>query len=87
MSLFEMFMLICFGLAWPFSILKTIKNKSVEGKSLFFLIVVLLGYLSGITHKILYHYDFVIFFYILNAIMVFIDIILYFIFRSTSKLV
>ena len=77
MSFFEMFMIICFGLAWPLSIIKTIKSKSTKGKSLFFLLIVFLGYLSGITHKILYSFDFVIIFYILNAVMVLIDIILY----------
>lgn len=77
MSFFEMFMLICFGTAWPISIFKTIKSKSTKGKSLFFLVIVFIGYLSGIIHKILYNFDFVIVFYFLNATMVLIDIFLY----------
>ena len=78
LSIFEIMMLLCFGFAWPISIYKSIRSKSVAGKSLLFLIVVFIGYVSGTLHKILYNYDYVIFLYILNGIMVFIDIILYF---------
>lgn len=78
MSIFEVIMLICFGAAWPFSIYKSIKSKSVDGKSPMFLMIVLLGYLSGIMHKILYNYDIVIYLYIINFLMVSIDLYLYF---------
>lgn len=77
-SIFEAMMLICFGMAWPFSIYKSIKSRSTKGKSLFFLIVIFVGYASGITHKFLYSRDFVMPLYILNFTMVFIDICLYF---------
>ena len=78
MSVFELIMIVAFGSAWPLSIYKSIKSKTTKGKSLFFLIIVFLGYLSGILHKILFNMDFVIIFYILNLLMVFIDIMLYF---------
>jgi uncharacterized membrane protein len=77
MSIFEAIMLICFGLAWPLSIYRSWKSRSTAGKSLPFLIVVMVGYSSGITHKILFSMDNVIYLYIANAIMVFIDILLY----------
>ncbi|HPS54637.1 MAG TPA: hypothetical protein PLP05_03480 [Sedimentisphaerales bacterium] len=77
MSIFEAIMLICFGLAWPLSIYRSWKSKSTAGKSLSFLIVVLVGYASGITHKILFSMDNVIYLYIANAIMVFADVLLY----------
>jgi uncharacterized membrane protein len=77
MSIFEMIMLICFGLAWPFSIYKSYKTKSIQGKSPAFLVVILVGYLSGILHKVFYSYDNVIFLYVLNSIMVTVDLILY----------
>lgn len=70
-------MLICFGSAWPVSIYRSAKSKSTKGKSLWFLIIVMIGYASGITHKILYARDFVIYFYIANFIMVGIDIVLF----------
>ena len=78
MSIFEIFMLICFGFAWPTNIYKSIKSKSIEGKSVLFLYVVFLGYLFGILHKIIYSKDIVIVFYIINALMVLIDLILYY---------
>lgn len=78
MSPFEAIMLICFGAAWPFSIWKSYKSRKNSGKSLFFMVIVLTGYLSGILHKLLYSYDLVIFLYILNSIMVSADLLLYF---------
>ncbi len=77
MSIFEIIMLLCFGAAWPFSIYKSYKSRSVKGKSLLFLLVVFVGYGSGILHKVFYNYDRVIYLYILNMIMVEIDILLY----------
>jgi len=77
MSIFETLMLIAFGSAWPMSIYKSLIAKTNKGKSLFFLIIVLVGYISGIIHKILNSKDYVIIFYCLNCIMVSIDIIIY----------
>lgn len=78
MSFFEIGMLVCFGLAWPVSIWKTYTSRSNKGKSLQFLFVVFTGYIFGTLHKIFFSFDPVIFLYILNGIMVSIDIILYF---------
>ena len=77
MSVFEIAMLVCFGAAWPVSIYKSLRSRQVGGKSLFFLIIVLVGYAAGVLHKLLFHYDLVIFLYLLNALMVTLDIILY----------
>lgn len=77
MSVFEAIMLICFGLAWPFSIYKSWKTKENGSKSLMFLSALIIGYISGIIHKILYNYDGIIFLYILNAIMVSIEILFF----------
>jgi hypothetical protein len=77
MSIFEIIMLICFGAAWPFSIYRSYTSRSVEGKSLLFLLVIFLGYIAGILHKTFYNYDNVIYLYTLNMLMVGIDILLY----------
>lgn len=77
MSLFEIGMLLCFGAAWPFSIYKTMQCKDVRGKSIVFLLVVLLGYVLGILHKVFYNYDKVVFLYAVNGLMVATDIALY----------
>ena len=77
MSIFEIAMLVCFGFAWPFSIYKSIRSRSTNGKSVYFLSIVLVGYAAGILHKIIYNPDLVIVFYMLNFLMVTIDIILF----------
>ena len=74
-------MLVCFGVSWPFSILKTLRSRSVAGKSVLFLSIVALGYVCGIIHKLLHAMDAVIYFYIFNLILVLIDLALYAYFR------
>ncbi len=86
MSIFEVIMLLCFGFAWPFSIVKSYKSKSTKGKSIVFLIIILLGYVSGIIHKIIFSRDIVILFYILNFCMVLIDILIFFRNKMLEKL-
>ena len=77
MSVFEAIMLICFGMAWPFSIYKSWKTREVGSKSLVFLGALLVGYVAGILHKVFFLMDGVIVLYVLNATMVTIDIALY----------
>ena len=78
MSIFEIAMLVCFGAAWPFSLYRSYRSRTNAGKSLFFLAVVFMGYVSGILHKIFFSPDPVIGLYILNGAMVAGDILLYF---------
>lgn len=77
-QMLEGVMLVCFGSAWPFSIWKSFSSKSNGGKSLLFLWIIFIGYLCGITHKILAAPDRVTFLYVLNAIMVLTDITLFY---------
>ena len=77
MSAFEVVMLVCFGAAWPVSIYKSYTSRQNSGKSFFFLVIVFIGYLSGIIHKLVYSTDYVIALYILNFAMVFADMMLY----------
>ena len=78
MSIFEAIMLICFGAAWPLSIYKSYTSRSTQGKSQSFLIVVLIGYAAGILHKVYYQFDAVMYLYVLNFIMVFTDLLIYY---------
>lgn len=43
--------------------------------------IVMLGYVFGIIHKLLYSYDYVIFLYMLNFALVGFDLFLYFRYR------
>ena len=78
MSIFEIIMLSCFGLAWPFSIYKSYTSKEIKGKSAIFLIILLIGYIAGIIHKLLYSRDGVVFLYMLNFLMVSTDLALFY---------
>jgi len=73
MHIFEIIMLLCFGAAWPLSIAKSYRTRSNGGKSLLFLLVIIVGYAAGITNKLLYKPDFVVWLYALNVTMVAID--------------
>lgn len=74
---FEALMIVTFGAAWPFSIWKSYTSKTNNGKSLFFIIIVDIGYVCGIIHKIFWSFDLVIILYIINFFMVSTDIVLY----------
>ena len=78
MSAFEVGMLLCFGFAWPISIVRSYKSRSTGGKSALFSYVVIVGYLCGIVHKLLYANDAVLYLYILNIVMVTIDLLLWY---------
>lgn len=75
MSIFEIIMLICFGASWPFAIAKTIKAKDPRGKSFLFLTLLLIGYISGCIHKIVYTpQDKVLYLYVMNGLLVLCDL-------------
>lgn len=80
-SVFEIVMLLCFGFAWPFSIIKSWRARTTAGKSLLFLLVVILGYIAGII-KCLNDPSgtplLVLCAYSLNACMVSFDAVLYY---------
>jgi len=83
--IFEILMLLSFGIAWPISIFKSLKSKSTGGKSVIFSFVILFGYVCGITNNILHNTVDGVFtltlafpFYILNLVTVTIDTILWF---------
>ena len=78
-ELFEILMIVSFGLSWPINVLKSYKARTTKGKSLFFLILIFIGYIFGITSKIIgeSYAWYVMFFYVLNLIMVGLDLIMY----------
>ena len=70
--IFEAVMMLCFGMAWPVSILKSWRSRTNKGKSPLFLLIVLTGYVSGLVHKLWWQaqVDGVVWLYVLNAAMV-----------------
>ena len=78
--IFEAVMLVCFGMAWPVSILKSWRSRTNKGKSSYFLLIVFVGYLSGLVHKLWWQaeVDGVVWLYVVNAVMVATDGALYY---------
>ena len=85
-EILEMFMMIGFGISWPISIIKSIRSRTVRGKSLLFLCFIFIGYICGIASKLAAsNITYVLFFYILNFVMVGTDLILFFINKSRDN--
>ncbi len=84
-EILEVIMVVSFGASWPLNVLKSYRARTTKGKSLAFLLLILFGYVAGITSKFMnaaYMAEFgqkwyVLFFYILNFIMVSIDLAMY----------
>lgn len=84
-EILEVVMIVSFGASWPLNVIKSYKARSTKGKSLAFLCLIFFGYIAGILSKLLnesYMMSlaskwYVLFFYVLNLIMVGTDICLY----------
>jgi uncharacterized membrane protein YbjE (DUF340 family) len=76
-DIFEFLMLCCFGFSWPFSIAASLKSRSAKGKSLGFMLLIELGYVFGIIHKMFFNYSWVIWVYLTLFFVVGLDIALY----------
>ena len=90
-ELFEAVMILCFGLSWPISIRKSYISRTAKGKSLFFEVFIWIGYIFGISRKIIqvclgtgsgFLFYLAWAFYILNFVEITIDMLLYF--RNTK---
>lgn len=78
-QILEVMMVLSFGAAWPVSILKSYKARTTKGKSPFFLSIIIFGYICGISSKFIAgNTNYVLIFYIINLIMVSIDLFIYF---------
>ena len=84
-ELMEVCMIVAFGCSWPMNVIKSYKVRTTKGKSLAFLLLILFGYVAGIASKFVneaYMASFatkwyVLVFYILNFIMVSVDLCMY----------
>lgn len=78
-AIFETIMLICFGLSWPINVVKAYKARTTKGTSLPFILLIITGYLAGITAKIVNgQFNYVLIVYILNLIIVMFNVVVYF---------
>lgn len=85
-EILEVIMMVSFGASWPLNLIKSYKARTTKGKSLAFLCLIFFGYIAGITSKLINENYmsaitekwYVLFFYVLNLIMVGADLIMYF---------
>ena len=92
-EILEIVMIVSFGASWPLNVMKSYTARTTKGKSLSFLCLIFFGYIAGILSKFMnptYMAAFgekwyVLFFYVLNLIMVGTDLVLYFINRALDK--
>ena len=76
-QIFEVLMIVCFGLSWPFNIVKSWNAKTAKGKSLLFEVCILVGYCFGIAGKFITgNVTYVLVAYVINVVMVSVDILL-----------
>lgn len=78
-EIFEIIMIVCFGLSWPMNVIKSYRARTTKGKSLPFLLLIITGYVFGIIGKLVggSFKWYVLFFYVLNLAMVSVDLMLY----------
>ena len=78
-AIFETIMLVCFGLSWPINVVKAYKAGTTKGTSLPFILLIITGYIAGITAKIVngqFNYVFIV--YIINLVIVMLNVVVYF---------
>lgn len=84
-EILEIIMIVSFGASWPLNVIKSYRSRTAKGKSLPFLVLIFFGYIAGIASKLMnesYMASFsskwyVLFFYVLNLLMVGADLVLY----------
>ncbi len=78
-SVFESVMLVCFGLSWPLNVVKAYRARTAKGMSLPFILLIISGYIAGITAKLISgQTNYVLIVYFLNLAIVSINILVYF---------
>ena len=93
----EIIMIVLFGVSWPFNIVRAYKGRTTKGTSLTFLFLVETGYAAGIVSKISAGISegaafwtglriTALCFYIVNFIMLFIAITIYFRNKKIDKI-
>ena len=76
--LLEAGMLVCFGFSWPLNVVKAYRAKTARGTSLAFIILIITGYIAGISAKIISNrFNYVLGVYSLNLAIVSANVFVY----------
>lgn len=72
-------MLICFGCSWPLNLMKAYKSRTAKSTSLPFILLIITGYIAGITAKVLSgQINYVLVAYLINLAIVSLNLLVYF---------
>lgn len=88
-SIMEALMVVCFGISWPLNIVKAWKAHTAKGTSILFYFFIWIGYVFALIGKFIKICNssepwfqivpwYVMFFYVLNILMVSAGILIYF---------
>ena len=78
-SILETVMLVCFGFSWPLNVIKAYRAKTSKGTSLPFILLIIAGYIAGISAKLITRQiNYVLIAYILNLAIVSLNVVVYF---------
>ena len=78
-SILETVMLVCFGFSWPLNVIKAHRAKTAKGTSLPFILLIIAGYIAGISAKLITgQINYVLIAYILNLLIVSLNVVVYF---------
>lgn len=85
-SVLETVMLVCFGFSWPINVIKAYKARTARGTSLPFILLILTGYVAGISAKLVSgQINYVLIAYIVNFLAVSLNLAVYFRNRALDK--
>ena len=75
----ETIMLVCFGFSWPINLIKAYKARTAKSTSLPFVLLIIAGYIAGISAKIIMgNINYVLIAYLLNLAIVSLNLVVYF---------
>ncbi|MBQ8955190.1 MAG: hypothetical protein IJ048_13875 [Clostridia bacterium] len=85
-SILETVMMVCFGLSWPINLMKAYRAGTTKGTSLFFILLIELGYAAGIAAKLVGgQITYVLAVYVFNFVMVTGNLLVYIRNRNLDK--
>lgn len=78
-AILETVMLVCFGFSWPLNVIKAYRAKTAKGTSLPFILLIIMGYIAGISAKLISgQINYVLIAYMLNLAIVSLNVVVYF---------
>ncbi len=86
-EILECMMLLCFGFSWPLNVYRNYRSCSTKGMSLIFILLIIVGYVAGITAKIITrNFSYVLIVYFFNLAVVSLNVFIYFRNKKLEKM-